>query len=431
MKLVAFGLNHTTAPLEIREKLWLNHDEVVQVLKCLKGLVFTECFAISTCNRTEIYGIYDRKPDSVFVIQSFLRAKKVDDQGVSSHFYWYDGFQAAQHLFRVASGVDSMVVGDVQVVGQLKEGYKLAQERGATGAQMERLMQAALHTAKRSRAETHISEGAVSVSYAGVEKVCSHFTDLSQLSAIVIGAGKTSELTAKHLKSKGIGKLEIANRTYSKAQKVAGKFGADAIALEDVESKLGEVDIMITSVGTGEALVTRDMVGRVMKQRNGKALCIVDLGVPRNVEAAVREIEGVELFDIDALSEIVEHNKQCRDSDVPKIEEIIGEELNKLEQWHENLEVHPTIRQLHSHFEEVRQGELEKYIHRLSEKDRDLVDMITKRIVNKLLHTPTVELKNGRQSGHEERHRTLHVVHNLFGLNQVSAHALIEEPDHN
>lgn len=423
MNIIAIGINHRTAPIEVREKFCFSHDESREALRMLKQNFFNECLIISTCNRTEVYGSYAAlcpvNPLPVQrIIGQLIALKSADAYVRTDHFYILEADQAVSHLFAVASGIDSMVVGDIQITNQVKEACRIAQEEGTLGSQFNRLTQQAFHAGKRARFETHISEGAVSVSYAAVNLAEKNFSNLSERSALLIGAGETSKLTAKHLAGKSIGKLLIANRTLSHAQELTQIVGGTAIEMNHIQDFLNGVDIIISSVDTHQYILTKSQIEQAMITRHHRPLLMIDIGVPRNIDPTVAEIDSVSLHDMDALSKTIDANMELRKADIPRIQGIIQEELAEYQKWYLSLNVSPLIHDLHYHFEQVRQDEIGKFANRFGEDDRELVDMITKRIIGKLLHHPTVCLKNGFGDDDSDQYRNLYVVRSLFGLQE-------------
>lgn len=422
MNLVSIGINHRTAPLEVREKLWFSAEEMRSVLPAIRDRWFSECFLVSTCNRTEIYGIPSAaigNPPAVNNLGQYLiDAKSARSSVDKHHLYSLHSTFAVNHLLRVASGVDSMVVGDVQILSQLKEGFNLAQDQKTIGIFLNRLVQSAYRVGKRARTESTIGEGAVSISYAAVELAGKIFDSLSKKSALLVGAGETGELTARHLTGKGIGRLLITNRTRSKAEDVVTSLGGTVVDFDELSDTMTEVDIVITSVESQQPMITASQLADVMRKRSHRPLFIIDIGVPRNVEPAANAIENVFLHDLDALLGIVDQNLEKRKSEIPLVNSIILEELKEFYAWYSSLEVNPTIADLHTHFEEIRQNEVAKNVNRFSSpNDRELLDLVTKRIVNKLLHHPTTMLKNGHEEPDEVKRKRIHILRTLFGLN--------------
>jgi len=425
MNLFSIGISHHTASVEVREKMWLSAEEMPRVLALLKDRFFRECMVVSTCNRTEVYGI----PSNPAMTESDVVSSLVDMKGAAGavqqdHFTAHRAGAAMHHLFKVSAGIDSMVIGDFQILNQVKEAFQAARDAESLGPVLNRLMQASLHVGKRVRSETNIGEGAVSVSYAAVELACKIFADLSRKSALLIGAGETGELTLRHLVSKGIGKVRVANRTRARAEALVAEFGGEAVDYEQMVEALRAADVVITSVNSPSYVVQPDDVHSVMKQRGNNPLFLIDIGVPRNVNPAAKKIENVFLYDIDALSAIVDHNLQKRTSALPAVTRIIREEMVEFFHWYKSLEVAPTIQDFRGVLETIRQEEVQKHINRFSAEDRELVELVTRRIVNKILHQPLTTLKQGAENGGAEAETSLRirVLRELFGMTKSGRH---------
>ncbi|HTR81076.1 MAG TPA: glutamyl-tRNA reductase [Bacteroidota bacterium] len=423
MNLIAVGINHRTAPLEVREKLWMSDDEIRKAVLALKGKPLSECFIVSTCNRTELYGMFngsvelDPPHSAADALRDFLVSfKKAAGVVNRDHLYSMVSTNAVNHLFKVASGIDSMVIGDVQILSQIKDGFNIASEEKTTGTFLHRLIQSTYHVGKRTRAETTIAEGAVSVSYAAVELANKIFSDLSKKTALLIGAGETGELTAKHLVGRGIGGLFVANRTKAKADELVATLGGTAVEFDSLLSILTRVDIVISSVTSDHYIITKADLQKEMKERAHKPLFIIDIGLPRNIDPEANKIDNIFLYDLDGISGIIDQNVQKRRAEIPKVNDIILEELTEFSNWYNSLQVNPTIHDLRDHFEQVRREEVDKNINRFAAEDKELLDLVTKRIVNKLLHLPTTNLKNGNEESEEEKHTKLHIIRSLFGL---------------
>ncbi len=425
MNLFSIGISHHTASVDIREKMWLSADEMPPVLALLKNRFFSECMLVSTCNRTELYGILsDPAIPEREILAALLETKHAGGDVHPEHFLARHAGAAIHHLFRVSAGIDSMVIGDIQILNQVKEGFQTARAAGSLGPVMNRVMQASLHVGKRVRSETSICEGAVSVSYAAVELATKIFADLSRKSALLIGAGETGELTLKHLVGKGIGKVRVANRTRARAEALVADLGGEVIDYELMADALRDADIVITSVNSPSYVVQPDDVQKVMRQRGNNPLFIIDIGVPRNVNPAARKMENVFLYDIDSLSAIVDHNLVKRASAMPAVTRIIREEMVEFFRWHKSLGVAPTIQDFRATLELIRHDEVQKHINRFAAEDRELVDLVTRRIVNKILHQPLTTLKQGAENGSGEAETTLRikVLRELFGLTQSGRH---------
>ncbi len=418
MNLITIGINHRTAPIEVREKIWYSTEETKNILPQLKGKFFKECVLISTCNRTEVYGIpIDEVEEGKGVVDLLISFKDSGNIVQHDHFYELHSSLAVSHLFKVVSGIDSMVLGDVQIISQMKEAYLTASNMKTVGKFTARLFDTAFHVGKRSRTETEIGEGAVSVSYAAVELANKIFADLSKHTALVIGAGETAQLTAKHLQSKNIGKLVFTNRTREKAEAIASELKGSVIDFDSFHAELKNVDIIISSVTIPSYILTAQQIQGAMRQRHNNPLFIIDIGVPRNIDPEVSKIDNVFLNDIDALNNMIDKNLEKRRVEVPKVKKIIFEELEQFYNWFKSLQVNPTIQELRTQFELIREDEVRKNINRFSETDKELVEILTKRIVNKILHTPIVNLKNGTNTeADEDTMNKVSLLRHLFGL---------------
>src|SRR5512140_69360 len=376
MNLLSIGISHHTASVDIREKMWFSTDEIREAIRRLKESFFSECVLVSTCNRTELYGMTRGEvPDDATLRKFLIDFKHASDLVRVEHFVGAEAGDAISHLFRVAAGIDSLVIGDIQILNQVKEAFMLSREADALGPVMNRLMQSALHVGKRTRTETTICEGAVSVSYAAVELASKIFQDLSKKTALLIGAGETGELTLKHLVGKGVGQVRIANRTREKAEALVAEFGGSVVNYEQIVDALREADIVITSVNVPTYIVQPEDVQKVMKQRSNNPLFIIDIGVPRNVSPESKKIENVFLYDIDALSTVVDRNLEKRKAEVPKVHTIISQELADFMAWYQSLQVGPTIQDFREAMEAIRREEVEKNIHRFRPEDRELVEL--------------------------------------------------------
>ena len=417
MNVLCVGISHHTAPLEQRERLWFSNDEIQTLLPEIRGMGIDECVLFSTCNRTELYTYTADGVNRVDELkQLLLKSKQAAEHVPASSFFSISGQRAAQHLFRVASGVDSLVLGDVQILMQVKDGFALATEQKTAGFFMNRLFQTALHTGKRSRTETRIGDGAVSVSYAAVDLAEKIFDSLEHRTAMVLGAGETAELTARHLRGRNIGKLMIVNRTVERAQHLAESVQGTVVPFDVFCDHLPNVDIIISSVSVETYILTKDDIRKIEKQRQATPLFIIDIGMPRNIDPAARELENVFVYDIDSLQTMVDKNLQKRQEEVQRVEAVIAEELKSLDLWHSSLQASPIISALTELAEHIRRDEVAKNIHRFDERDRELLEIVTKRIVNKILHQPIANLRNGHEDSQSERMHTFSIVQRIFGL---------------
>ncbi len=417
MDILAVVTSHKIAPIEVREKLCFSRDETLAALQELKRRGYRECAIISTCNRTEAYVVSPLEDRGAETLRdALIDFKKARTIVRPDHFQSFISTEVAHHLFEVAAGIDSMVVGDVQILGQVKEAFNLSKNVGTSGLFTNRLFQSALHVGKRCRTETEISEGAVSISYAAVELASKIFAHLDRKTALLIGAGKTGELTPKHLVSKGVKDVIFANRTRAKAEDLVRKLGGCIADFQDLHAQLRRADIVISSVSSPNYMLTAQDIQRSMKGRDNTPLLIVDIGVPRNVDPRVNRISNVFLHDIDALQRLVDQNLEKRMREASKARRIVEEELVGFTHWYNSLNVNPTIQQLTELFEQIRRAEIDKQTHRFTEHDRELMNIVTKRILNKILHIPIMRLKNAENESSEETLTKIDTIRDLFGL---------------
>jgi len=399
------GLSHHTAPVDVREKIALAPAAYLDALARIKaGPEVKECVVLSTCNRSELYAVTESYHGGREALERALLGFEGAAGGVKDeHLFRYEGAAAARHLFRVASSLDAMVVGEPQVLGQVKDAFKVAGEGQAVGPVLDRMFRQALEVAKRVRTETEIGAYAVSVSYAAVELAKKIFGPLEGRAALIVGAGETGELTMKHLRNAGVAELLVANRTESSARELAEAMGGRAMGLDGIEAALAKVDIVVSQTGATEPVILRSMVERAMKERRGRPLFLIDIAVPRDIESACGSIYNVFLYDIDDLGRVVAGNRERRAEEAEKALEIVQAETARFTRWFEGLETVPTIVALRERFDAVRAGETERVmakLEHLNERDRKLVEQYGEALVNKLLHGPMAQL---RQTGAGER----------------------------
>jgi len=420
MKIFCIGINHRTAPIDVRERIWFSDEEIKTALPSFRENYTEEAVLVSTCNRTELYYVpraQELNGESIW--QVLARFKNAEQHVTEKNFYTHGSHEAVRHLFAVASGIDSMILGDVQILSQMKDAYAIAQQAHTTDILLNRLFTAAFHTGKRARTETEIGEGAVSVSYAAAELASKIFEDLSKRTALLIGAGETGKLTAKHLIGRNLGKLILANRTRSRAEELTGELGGRVIDFQSILTEISQVDIIISAVESPSFVLSQNEIRHAMKQRVNRPLFIIDIGVPRNIDPMANSIENVFLNDIDALNHIVDKNLAHRQEELPKIEKIIAEESTLFTQWHDSLEVTPTIQQLREQFETIRQSEVEKHLSQFPADAKEELEILTKQIVNKILHTPMVNLRAQTPEHPEgDTQRKVFILRNLFGLDK-------------
>src|SRR5581483_1446616 len=396
MKFFAYGLNHVTAPISVREKYALPAEKVMEVLGQLKRHA-SEAVFLSTCNRVEFYLSSERSQDCLEEIRAQLsQFHRLKTPEMKKYFYLYEGTEAYLHLFRVASSLDSVVVGEAQILGQVKDAFQESRGAGLVGSTFHGIFSRAFSAAKKVRTQTEIARMPVNVSSVAVDLARKIFSNLSEHSALLLGAGEMGELTAKYLVDAGVREFFIANRTVEKAQALATKLGGRALALDHSHEKMAEVDILLVSLGGTTPWLERGQLETVMKHRKGRAFFIIDIGVPRNVDPDSSRIESVYLYNIDDLSAIAEGNRVERQKAVESAEAILRYEVDRLCDWLNSLDLVPTVVRLRKHFEDVRQRELKEFFERngdLSEKERKVLERLTHDLIGKLLHDPTVNLK--------------------------------------
>lgn len=399
MNLIGISINHRTSPLELREALHLNRDEIVSLIPRLKEQIFSEGVVISTCNRTEIFGFPQNDGlDVNAIITSLLESKPVN--GIKpEHFVKFFSCGAVRHLLSVASGIDSMVIGDSQILGQVKEAFDISDDLDFAGTISRRIFDTAIRVGKRSIKETTIGEGAVTVSYAAVQVVEKIFANLEKKSALVIGAGETSELAAIHLRDKGVGKITISNRTIERAEALADKVHGEIVPFQYLKEHLQNFDIIISATSSNDLIIQADNIKSAMKKRKGTPVVLMDIAVPRDFDPEVRKIDNVFYNDMDSLKIIVDQNMQKRKEQIPLVEKIVMEELVGFFNWYNTLDVVPTIKSIRNFFEDIRTDELEKIKNKVNEEDFSKIEDMTRRMIGRLLHNPTVKLRGFAESG--------------------------------
>jgi glutamyl-tRNA reductase len=397
MRLFAVGLSHRTAPIEVRERVDFARTGVDAALSALAATgVGHEAIVLSTCNRAEIYAAGETDATADALGQFFSTYHGLPHATIAEHLYIRRGSEVARHLFRVAAGLDSLVVGEPQILGQVKSAYASATEREVTGALTNRLFHSAFAVGKRVRTETGLGEGAVSVSYAAIALAKKIFGNLGGLNVLILGAGEMSELTGVHLQAQKVRQITVASRTLGPAEALATQLGGRAVAWADLDAALADADIVITATGANEPVLTRSRVEDAMRPRRNRPLFVIDIAVPRDVEASVGTLDQVFLYNIDDLQTIVKENLARRTGELARAEAIVEEEVARFTAWMQSREIIPTVVALRQRFETIRQAELARLAPKLSglpPEARARVDEITRLIVEKLLHTPTEQLK--------------------------------------
>jgi glutamyl-tRNA reductase len=413
------GMNHRTAPVAMREQLALEEEKIREILADLSGRgLLQEVMILSTCNRVEVYGVAAVPGEARSQAFSQLGSHRgVAWRELEPLLYTATGDEAALHAFRVAASLDSMVLGEPQILGQVKDAFALAQSAGTAGPVLHALMSHAFSAAKRVRSETLVGRLAVSISYAAVELARRIFEGLEGKAVLLVGAGEMSELAARHLIDHGALPIYVANRTWSRAQELARGLGGVPVPFDQLEATLARVDIVITSTAAPEPVVTAAQVRAALHARRGRPLFFIDIAVPRNVEPAVNDLEGAFCYDIDDLRAVVESNLKERQREAQRAQVLLEREVDKFAGRLQQLEVVPTIVSLREKLEAIRRAELERALARLpgaAEDTRRVMDALSQAIVNKVLHAPMVKLKDSSRAGHGRRWTEM--ISELFGL---------------
>jgi glutamyl-tRNA reductase len=423
MALFAAGLSHKNAPVALREQLALDEDKLRELLRDLAAAgSLREAVVVSTCNRVELYGVADAAGAArASAFARLCRHRGVDPASVEPLLYTHEEEDAVRHAFRVAASLDSMMIGEPQILGQVKDAFALAQACETVGPALHTLFTQAFAVAKRVRTETEIARHAVSVSFAAVELAKKIFAGLSGRAVLLIGAGKMGELAAKHLVEQGAFPVYVANRTWARAQEMARALSGTAVPFDDLATPLAAVDIVVTSTGAPAPIVTRAHVERVMQGRGARPLFFIDIAVPRDVEPGVDGIEGVYCYDIDDLKQVVDANIRERLREAQRAEALVEREVAKFRARLGDVEVIPTIVSLRERLEDIRRAEVKRTLARLPDatpETRAAIEAMSASLINKILHAPITKLRESSRAG---AHRSwLEVVHELFGLGRRS-----------
>jgi glutamyl-tRNA reductase len=430
MDLIVIGLNHKTASIEVRERLAFQEDQIAEALCQAKAFPsIKEGMILSTCNRVEIYGAARETEQAVIDLKKFLsQFHGLSLNEFEKNLYLLIGEEAVKHIFRVASSLDSMVVGEPQILGQIKSSYNMASESKASGLILHRLMHRAFHVAKRVRTETKIGNSGVSVSYIAVELAKKIFGSLGEKTTLLIGTGEMCELAARHLVSGGVEKVWVTNRTFERAVIMAQEFRGEPIPFEEIGQALKRADIVISSTGSPQYLLRYDQMTKIMRERKQKPIFLIDIAVPRDIDPSVNDIENVYLYDLDDLQEVVNTNIQGREKEAQKAEAIVQAEVTKFVNWYRSLDVTPTITALRNKFEEIRRKELEKTLSlhpNLSDKEKESLEALTSAIINKILHGPLTLLKRTDEETVTDLY--LDALRSLFRLQEKSPETVLEK----
>ena len=417
-EIILIGLNHKTAPVSLRECLSFTLEQTPNALETLLATVpVKEALIYSTCNRMEILFVPSNDTAIDLVIGFLSDYKALPVQEFEPSLYIYKNDDAIKHLFRVGASLDSLIVGEPQILGQIKKAYKKAIAHKASGTILNRLMHKAFSIAKKVRKETGIGDNAVSISYAAVELANKIFSDLNQRSVMLMGAGEMAELAVEHLISNGVKKIIVANRTFTNAVSLAQRFDGQAVKFEELETFLHDVDILISSTGAAGYVLTKAQVKRAMAQRKNRPLFCIDIAVPRDLDPGINQVNNAYLYDIDDLQNLVNDNLEERLREAIKGERLVEEAVVKFRWWLESLAVVPTIKDLKKKLESIADAETEKSLTRLgdlSPEEIDAVRRLTRSVARKIMHDPILFLKN--TGSHRNDTHYLSVARHLFNL---------------
>ncbi len=420
MQLVVLGLNHKTASVDVRECFSFSEDKVKMALTHLHEYEeISECVIVSTCNRTEMYAVVDDAEDGLQVMQQFLQRMSETPLDIED-FFFYDEESCIEHLFRVTSSLDSLIIGEGQILSQVKKAYSIARDVGTTSTVLNTLFHRAIAVGKKVRTETKIAHSTVSVSYAAVELAKKVFGDLSTSNVLLLGAGKMGELTAKHLVDNGVQTVFVSNRRYERAVELASQFKGIAVPFENFMKSAIEADIIITSTGAPHYIIRTWDIAHLMPKRQGRPIIIIDIAVPRDVEPEVAAINGASLYNIDDLEAVVESNIRFREQEAAMAEEIISKELSELMMKFRYLSLRPIMARLTDKAERIRQRELKRAMAKLSDVNADqrkAIENMSKMIMRKMLRDPMVCMNQAACNQEEEFY--LDAIRDLFKLDAI------------
>jgi len=419
MEILLVGVNHRTAPVEIRERVAFNPGQARRAAdELLSRNILEETLVLSTCNRSELYGVPpEAARDTSGAMEDFLVSfHQLAPADLNGRLYRHRDTDAVRHLFRVAAGLDSMLLGEAEILGQVREAYRAAFEHGATGPVLNRMFQGALEVGKRVRAETEIGTRPVSVAFAGAKLAERIFGNLRGHKALILGAGAMGEQVVEYMRDRGIARLLVANRSRERAEELARRMGGEVVDWEDVSNALEVPDVVVSSVG-GESVLTRAVVERAMAARANRGLFVIDLGVPRNVEAGVAELYNVYLYNIDNLTAIVEQNRHAREKEVPRAEAIIDEHVAKFQAWQAGLQAATLLGELRAKLHGQRKAFVEEQLAKmghLSREDRQNMARLTEELLDRILEGPAEQLRSAREL--RRKIQDLEALRGLFGL---------------
>jgi len=419
VNLILVGVNHKTTPVEIREKLAFTKGKIEESVNHLFNFPdIIEHTILSTCNRVEIYARANSQDTAIKSIKQFIcDFHQLSLVELEDHFYSYSNKEAVEHLFRVSSSLDSMILGEAQILGQVKEAYSLARDLRSTGLVLNQLFEKAFSIAKKVREETGIAERSVSISSAAVELAQKIFDDLENHTVMLVGTGEMAELAAKHLISYGVKTIYVTSRTYEHAANLARTLNGSALDFEVFKNELHRADIVITSTSAPNFIIKKEIVAKAIHERKNKPIFFIDIAVPRDIEPDVNDLENVYLYDIDDLQVVVSANIKEREKEAKNAMNFISQEVTKFNNWVGALDAVPTIVEIRKKAENIRKQEIEKTLKKishLSEDEKQLLRQMSSSMINKILHKPTIKLKQKTQS--EDGHVYLKAIRHLFHL---------------
>lgn len=432
MQLIVLGLNHKTAPVEVRERFSIPADKVSRGLKHLEDYeALNEAVILSTCNRSEMYAVVDDAEEDLPTVKQFLFDLTGNEENIDEYLYYYNGEECIRHLFEVASSLDSLVIGEGQILSQVKKAYAIAREEQTTSTVLNTLFHRAIAVGKRVRTETRIAYNAVSVSYAAVELARKILGDLSESNVLLFGAGQMAELTAQHLVDKGVKKVYVANRSFDRAKELAEKFGGEPVVFETAFKQAVDVNVVVTSTGAPHYVVKPWETQQLMTKRKGRPLVFIDIAVPRDVDPDVADIKGVQLYNIDDLEAVVDENLKEREREARYATAIVEEETSSLLDKFRYLSFRPVMALLSDKAERIRCREVKRAMTKLPDitlEERKAMEHMTKMIVRKLLREPMTKLNTSAGTVHEQFY--VDAMSNLFKLDMLREQACEEKDDY-
>ncbi len=415
--LTVLGISHKTAPVDIREQVALSVDEQHDILNALAADEHTHgAIVLSTCNRTEIYLSSDHTESSLSTFHSWFETNKSVSHFREEFAYIYTGYDALFHFFKVISSLDSQIVGETQITGQVKDAYNRALELKATDSLLNKIFNFGIQAQKKVRNDTYLCQGAVSISFAGVELAEKIFSRLEDRSVLLVGAGETAELCSEHFRKKGVSTFHILNRTFTKAEALAKRFAGKAFAFDQLESAFTNVDIVISATASTDYVLTLDLIKKIRKQRKNAPLFLIDLAIPRDIDPAINKLDGIYLYNLDDLSEIVSINTEKRLEELPKATKIIESVIKDFEEWFATYSLSSTIGRLKTYFQTIFHNEIKRATKDVTPEAQPALDELEKNLTNKLLRQHVKLLKKNGSTTDQNVH--IEMIHKLFELEE-------------